>query len=65
MRAHQGLEHGELLGGELEPSSVAARDVTQGVQFDSGHSKRPRPGGRPAAGQSADAKHELGEMEGL
>ena len=63
--AHQGFEYRELFGGEVEPSSVAGGGVVQGVEFDPGRPEDSGLGCGPAAGESADAEHELGEMERL
>ena len=39
--------------------------MVQGVELDPGGAEDPGLGGGPAAGESADAEHELGEMEWL
>ncbi len=55
----------ELLGREVEPSSVAGGGVVEGVELDSGCPEDSGLGGGPAAGECADAEHELGEVERL
>ena len=49
--AHQRLEHRELLGGEVEPPSVAGGGVVEGVEFDSRGPEDPGLGGRAGDGR--------------
>ncbi len=60
---HKGFEHGKLFRREVERPAVAGGFVVQRVELDPGGAEDPGLGGWSAAGESADAEHELGEME--
>jgi hypothetical protein len=57
----QGLEDGELLGGEVERASVAGSGVCKRVKLDSGCPERAMACGGFAACERAGANDQLGE----
>ena len=61
----QRFEHGELFGGEIEPSAVAGGSASERVEFDACGCEGALSGGGFAACERSDAQDELGEVEGL
>ena len=61
----EGFQDGELLDRQVQAMSVAGRGPRRGVELDPGCAEDAGSGGGLAAGEGADAQHELGEVEWL